>query len=767
MDQYVAIDRSEPFKGSAKETLTRLLKSTVLKGCNIYDRQTVMVQAIDLGALAGRSSSQAGPDFARRFVERFRPLRTKVPGSDMDGRLLHRLGSGAGLPLAEILLEAVVAVETAMAFEQGYLAPINVMRMEPRKAAGEVSLIWSCRRTRISRAAARTGLIGLLEILPTEVYPHRDEGAESFLNALEDLRTFARRRRMAPTTAALVLAASRRGIPCEVLGGPRLRIGHGASQRHVFASVTSKTSFWACRLSSDKRQTNRRLAELGLPVPQQLKVADALEAEEAAERLGFPVVIKPLRGKKGGAVTAGIDQRSHVSDAFVRADEVGSGVIVEECIEGIDHRLLVIGGKFVAATKRTPPYVEGDGELTLKQLIDELNDDPRRDDFRMVKVKIDPALEAFLASKGYALGDVPDKGAVVALRSTANGSTGGIFSDVTTVIHPDNQALAVRAAKAVELDVAGIDFLTTDISRSYKTVGGCIIEINSRPGLRPHTWPSFGEARDVAGAMLDFSMPDGGDGRIPTLLIAGDRGTGPVACELDAILRGADKSVGLVTRQTTFMNGEEVGFDKKKQRRAASILLADPNLEALVSTASLRRTVTRGLTFDRCHAAAIMNRGVEGDVDRFRRGLDVIAKAAGKLVVGAGNAMALEALGDGDPSRLILVSPRLRDAVIERHLSAGGAAVVKLWNAERDRIVLYDNDQVITAIAIDPTVTRSGTRAQARRIEARMFAVALAYSAGMTGTDIEAAIRNAPAPVPRPDDRAIADKDVDQAVLSS
>jgi len=171
--------------------------------------------------------------------------------------------------------------------------------------------------------------------------------------------------------------------------------------------------------------------------------------------------------------------------------------------------------------------------------------------------------------------------------------------------------------------------------------------------------------------------------------------------------------------------------------------------------------------FDRCHAAAIMNRGVEGDVDRFRGGLDVIAKAAGKLIVGAGNAIALEALSDCDPSRLILVSPRLRDAVIERHLSAGGAAVVKLWNAERDRIVLYDDDQVITAIAIDPTVTRSGTRAQARRIEARMFAVALAYSAGMTGTDIEMAIRNAPAPVPRPHDRAIADTDIDQAVSSS
>ncbi|MGI9418977.1 MAG: hypothetical protein ACR2RA_14190, partial [Geminicoccaceae bacterium] len=205
----------------------------------------------------------------------------------------------------------------------------------------------------------------------------------------------------------------------------------------------------------------------------------------------------------------------------------------------------------------------------------------------------------------------------------------------------------------------------------------------------------------------------------------------------------------------------------KQQSRAASILLSDPGLEALVSTISLRQTVRRGLAFDRCHAAAIMNRVIEGDVDLFRQGLDVIAKAAGKLVVGASNAVALEALADLDPSRLILVSPRLRDAVIERHLSAGGAAVIKLWNAECDRIVLYDDDQVITAIGVDPTETRSGTRAQARRIEAKMYAVALAYSAGMTGPDIEKAIRNAPTPVPWPNGQAPTDAVAGEKVSAS
>lgn len=767
MDQW----EERPFPGTPEgapgATPLKLLKKSIFRGGNIHDQGTVLVLEVDLGALAGQSSGLAGPDFAKRYVERFRPLKTMVPGSDLSGHLRERLQAPAGVPFEQLLLEAILSVETAMAFEMGHLAPISFARIEAGTSDGQRALIWSCNRTRISRRAAEIGTIGLLELLPKEVYPDPDPKAESFETVYEALRAYARRRRMAPTTAALVLAAKRRGIPCEALGGPRLRIGQGVMQHHIFASVTANTSFWACRLSGDKRYTNRRLAELGLPVPRQIKAADVADAEQAAEQLGFPVVIKPLKGKKGGAVTAGIATRDQIADAFQLAEKAGSGVIVEHFVEGTDHRLLVIGGRFVAATKRTPPTVEGDGQQTIKQLINELNADPNRDDFRMMKIGIDPALEAFLAKSGYLLGDVPDKGEIIRLRSTANGSTGGVFGDVTAQIHPDNQALAVRAAQAVELDVAGIDFLTSDVSRSYKDVGGSIIEINSRPGLRPHTWPSHGQPRDVAGAMLDFLLPAGSDGRIPTLLVAGDRGTGPVARDLDAILRGNGRSTGLVTRQASFMNGAPAGFDEKQQAQAASILLRDPELEVLVSTVSLRQTVKRGLLFDRCDVAAIMNRTIEGDVDLFRRGLDVVARTAEKLVVGAGNTVALEALPGLDPGRLVLIAPRLRGAVIERHLAAGGAAVVKLWNAERDRIVLYDNDQVITAIAIDPTVTRRGSRIQARQIEAKMFAVALAYGAGLTGPEIEAAIRNAPASVPRPAEHDLADAMTGRAAPAS
>ena len=743
-----AIDAS--LGGLSDEAPVKLLKRAVLRGCNIHDQNSVMVQAIDLGSLSGRASSQAGPGFVAAFLDRFRPLRTKIPGSDITPLFLERLQAPSGQPFEAMLLEAIVAIETALAFEMGHLAPIAFARVEACTKPGEVQLIWSCNRTRMSRRAAEIAVIGLLDLLPENLYPHCDAEAESFEDAFDDLKAYARKRRMAPTTAALMLAAKQREIPCEAIGGPRLRIGQGVNQRHLFASVTSGTSFWACRLSGDKRYTNRRLAELGLPVPKQIKVADVAEAETAADELGFPLVIKPLKGKKGSAVSAGIRERSHLLEAFALAFQAGSGVVAEQFVQGDDHRLLVIDGRFVAATRRKPPTVEGDGRRTIEDLVRELNDDPGRDDFRMMKVAIDATLEAFLTKNGYWLGEVLGPGKVIPLRSTANGSTGGVFSDVTDIVHPDNQALAIRAAQAVELDVAGVDFITSDISLSYKDVGGHIVEINSRPGLRPHTWPSHGQPRDVAGAMLDFTLRPSLDGRIPTLLVAGDRGTGPVARALDVILRGADRSAGLIMRQGAFLNGGAIRLDKKRQNRAASVLLRDPNLEILVSTVSLRESVKRGLTFDRCHVAAIVNREIEGDVDMFRKGLDVVAKASGKLVVGAGNSLALQALGDIEPSRLILVSPRLRGSVIERHLSAGGPAVIKLWNAERERIVLYDDDKVVTAIAVDPTITRRGSRAQERKIEARMFAVALAYGAGLTGPEIDAALANAPKPVPRP-----------------
>lgn len=733
-----------------REKPVRLVKRSVLRGCNIHDRNSVMVLTVDLGALGGRSSSQAGPGFAGDYVARFRPLKRKVPGSDVTEAFLERLTAPSGLPFDALLMEAILSVETAVAFELGHLAPLAFARIEPGGKLGESMLIWSCNRSRVSRRAAETGLLGLLDLLPGDLYPHRETGADSFETALDDLRAYGRKRRLAPTTAALVLAAKRRGIPSETIGGPRLRLGQGVNQRHLFASITWDTSFWACRLSGDKRHTNRRLAELGLPVPRQIKIADPAEAEAAAAELGFPLVIKPLKGKKGGAVSAGIRDRAHLAEAFLLAQKAGSGVVAETFVEGDDHRLLVIGGRFIAATHRMPPVIEGDGENTIEELVRDLNADPARDDFRMMKVAIDARLESFLAKNGHRLDDVPARGKVIPLRSTANGSTGGVFTDVTDVVHPDNQALAVRAAEAVELDVAGVDFITSDISRSHKEVGGSIVEINSRPGLRPHTWPSRGQPRDVAGAMLDFTLQPDQDGRIPTLLVAGDRGTGQVARALDVVLRGSGRSTGLIMRQGAFLNGEPAGLDDKRQGRAASALLRDPTLEALVSTVSLRQSVTRGLGFERCHVAAIVNREIEGDVLLFRQGLDVVAKAAARLVVGAGNGHALEALGEIEPARLILVSPRLRGSVIERHLSAGGPAVVKLWNAERERIVLYDDDKVITAIAVDPTVTRRGSRAQARKIEARMFAVALAYGAGLTGPEIEAALRNAPSPVQRP-----------------
>ena len=338
----------------------RLQSNKVFTGLNIYHATSVIRQGVDFGVLSGAKSTLAGPEFAAAFLDRFRGLKSLVPQNGLTDDFMARLTSSEGAGFEEVLLEAILAVEASLAFAMHELDTVSYAAIE--KHADHADLIWQSAIPKLSRGAAEVALMGVLGLLPRQLHARPQSSLPNFASALDELLGRARRRRMSPATSVLKLAASKRGLPCEVVGRQHLRIGQGKAQRHMYSSMTSTTSIAAQKMCSDKRLTNRRLSELRLPVPRQVKVGSVEEAHAGAVKLGFPIVIKPVKGKKGQGVTAGLADLAGIDAAFERAHKRGLDVLVEDFVPGDDHRLLVIGGKFVAAFNRL-------SNVTLKRLI--------------------------------------------------------------------------------------------------------------------------------------------------------------------------------------------------------------------------------------------------------------------------------------------------------------------------------------------------------------------------------------------------------------
>jgi len=727
-----------------------LLSASILRGCNVHHDSTVIRQEIDLGVLAGLGSGQAGPDFAARFIDRFGGLTTPSAGGGMKADFLDRLNAAEGARFAEVLLQAILAVEESIGYAMRRLDGIAFSEFVAGPSPERAILVWSCRNPEISRRAAEVGLIGVGELLPEALHPRSGASENNFEAAYRSLSEFADLRKRDYNSSVIVQAAERRGIPWGLISGRFLRLGQGKFQRRINYSATENTSFLAQRFSRDKQITNRLLADVGVPVPRQENPDNIDEALSAAKRIGYPVVVKPSNGSSGRGVSAGLKGPEEIAPAFEHASRFGDGVIVESFIEGKDHRLLIVGKQMVAAMKRVPPVVTGDGKRTIGDLVEELNNDPRRDGRMLKQVNVDEELRRLLDDAGYDLDTVPDEGETVVLRSIANVSTGGITIDVTDQVHPDNSMMAIRAAAAIGLDVTGVDLVITDISRSYREVGGAILEVNVRPGIDMHTWPIEGKPRDTAGAVIETMFPPGVQGRVPVALAVGKRGPGSrIAHALDDILRSAGITVGLLSRGGAFVDGEPAGPEEATRRQATQFLLRHPHVEAVVSTVSPLQAKRQGLIHDSCDAAAIIDTGSDGDVEEVRQGLEVAIRATrGKLVVDAESELALSAVRDLDPERLVMVSVnadkaafRHWKAALRQWLAAGGAAATITQDQGEQFIVLTDGEGTVLSVPV-AAVPELAERPSRGRIQAHLFAVALAHAMGRTGEEITSALRS-------------------------
>lgn len=431
--------------------------------------------------------------------------------------------------------------------------------------------------------------------------------------ALAQLRALDEDVRLGPSTGSIVDAAVARGIPfSRMTEGSMVRFGWGAKQRRIQAAEMDCTSAISEAIAQDKELTKKLLAAAGVPVPNGRAVSDAQDAWKAACDIGLPVVVKPNDGNQGKGVTVNITTQEHLVAAYGVATEFRDDVLVERYMPGNDFRLLVVGDQMVAAARRDPPKVLGDGTHTITQLVDQVNLDPRRGaghSTSLTKIRFDDIAHACLASQGFTADSIPAQGQRVNLRNNANLSTGGSATDVTDDVHPEVAARAIAAAHMVGLDICGVDVVCDSILRPIEEQGGGVVEVNAAPGLRMHLTPSFGKGRDVGKAIISSMFKPGQDGRIPIVAVTGTNGKTTTVRLISHLLTNNGMCVGMTNTDGVYVGGQCIDTGDCSGPKSARSVLLHPDVDAAVLETARGGILREGLAFDRCDVAVLTNVG--------------------------------------------------------------------------------------------------------------------------------------------------------------
>ncbi len=432
--------------------------------------------------------------------------------------------------------------------------------------------------------------------------------------ALARLRELDEDERLGPSTGSIVQAAVARGVPYRRLtSGSLVQFGWGSRQRRIQAAETDRSSAIGESIAQDKELTKKLLDAAGVPVPRGRPVKDAEDAWAAAGEIGGPVVVKPQDGNQGKGVAVNIATRDQVMAAYAVAAEISSNVIVERYLSGHDFRLLVVGNHVVAAARRDPPLVIGDGSHSVRELVDQVNSDPRRSDGHatsLTKIRFDDIALARLATEGYSADSVPSKGQRVILRNNANLSTGGTATDVTDDVHPEMAACAVAAAQMVGLDICGIDVVCDSVLKSLQDQGGGIVEVNAAPGLRMHLSPSYGKGRAVGKAVAAMMFGPGDNARIPVVAVAGTNGKTTTVRLTAHLLGTAGKRVGMTNSDGVYVERRRIDTGDCSGPKSARNILLHPDVDAAVFETARGGILREGLAFDRCNVAVVTNIGM-------------------------------------------------------------------------------------------------------------------------------------------------------------
>jgi cyanophycin synthetase len=419
--------------------------------------------------------------------------------------------------------------------------------------------------------------------------------------------------RLGPSTGAIVQAAVARNIPYRRLtDGSLVMFGWGSRQRRIQAAEMDSTSAIGEAIAQDKELTKTLLDAAGVPVPLGRAVHDEDDAWAAACEIGLPVVVKPKDGNQGKGVTVNITSREQLIAAYHVATAFRDDILVERYLPGNDFRLLVIGDKLIAAARRDPPQLVGDGKHTVRQLVEQINRDPRRGSGHatsLTKIRFDDIALATLATQGLNAESVAPRGLRVILRNNANLSTGGTATDVTDDVHPEVAACAIAAAQMVGLDLCGVDLVCDSVLKPIEEQRGGIVEVNAAPGLRMHLSPSYGKGRPVGEAIIASLFAEGDDGRIPVVAVTGTNGKTTTVRLIAHLLSASGLRVGMTNTDGVYIAGQRIDTGDCSGPRSARNVLLHPDVDAAVFETARGGVLREGLAFDRCKVAVITNIG--------------------------------------------------------------------------------------------------------------------------------------------------------------
>ncbi|TPV35881.1 cyanophycin synthetase [Paucihalobacter ruber] len=576
----------------------RIREINAMRGPNYWSirRHKLIVMVLDLEEMEERPSNTI-PGFKERLAAMFPSMYEHRCSVGTPGGFFQRVDEGTWM--GHIIEHIALEIQTLAGMDVGF------GRTRGYGEKGVYNVVFAYMEESVGRYAAKVAVRICEALINDEPYDLSED--------IQTMRELREADRLGPSTGSIIEEAEARGIPWIRLNKYSLcQLGYGANQKRIQATVTSETSSIGVELACNKEDTKYLLEQAEVEVPRGDIIRRESSLAETCKHVGFPLVIKPVDGNHGRGITVNIQNYDDALVAFRNAKESSrSGtIIVEKFVTGEDYRLLVINNKLVAAAKRTPAHVIGNGILSVQQLINEVNKDPRRGyghENVLTQITVNELTKTIIKDAGYTLDSILPKGERLILKDTANLSTGGTAEDVTDILHPANISMAERISKIIDLDICGIDVMTTDITKPLSETGGAVLEVNAGPGFRMHLAPTSGLPRNVAAPVIDKLFPKGNTGRIPIIAITGTNGKTTTTRLIAHIVKMNGYRVGYTTSDGVYIQNRLLMKGDCTGPASTEFVLKDPTVNFAVLECARGGLLRAGLGFKKCDVGIVTN----------------------------------------------------------------------------------------------------------------------------------------------------------------